>query len=663
MASPRVLAAGRMRIVILGAVLTMSLLTIGADSARAAVCTETWAGPSGTTSAPTSGEWSVAGNWSPATVPSDNDSVCITGSGSYTVTLAPYSAKTGDNVTSLTLGASAGNGTQTLDVSGQAGVSNSNETTNIVEMSMSAAATITPSGKLVLDATSQGTGNNGPDGGAAGLSTGAGSVNEGQIVSQVEDAHWQNNITGTLTNAASATVAIDSGTTVMNPFTTVNDGSWTVASGATLAMEGGGTFTNDGSYANAGTTTASPTGNHGITWNQTGGSERGNPIQFHSGVDLSDSAGAGSFVFTVGGGSVIGTIPAGQTVEAQGFTYNCSGNQCNNTVLGIGPGSSSAPVINRGTIVLDAPGSGTTSGGSAALVNSAPLENFGTLVSTVEDTNYTNSIQSPVTNEPGGTIAVSSGKLVQTNGASVTNQGTLAVGPGARYVLASGALTNASSGAIAPQLASASNYGTIDLTGGTFTAGGALSPTLEGGFAPSRGEEFQVVPLDGGTFSGTFATTGAGFTADYSHENSSPAFVGVISGHAAAAPANPVVRKLAGGAGKATVTLSCPAAASSCRAYTVKVSVTEHIQHHKAIAVTAHARQTTTKQVTIAHAGGTVSPGRSRTVSLKLNAAGTSLLTRFGKLHALAVVTAGGKRVAGHRMTITRAKTKRRHKH
>ena len=66
----------------------------------------------------------------------------------------------------------------------------------------------------------------------------------------------------------------------------------------------------------------------------------------------------------------------------------------------LGTGSNQSPVVNRGTIVLNASGSGNTSGGSAQ-IDGAELDNYGTLDATVSDSNYTTTLLSPLVNENG----------------------------------------------------------------------------------------------------------------------------------------------------------------------------------------------------------------------------------------------------------------------
>ena len=72
-----------------------------------------------------SGLWGVPSNWSTGQIPGNSDDVCITLPGTYTVTLAPWSIGTADpnnngaGVEAITIGASGGSGTETLDVVGQ----------------------------------------------------------------------------------------------------------------------------------------------------------------------------------------------------------------------------------------------------------------------------------------------------------------------------------------------------------------------------------------------------------------------------------------------------------------------------------------------------------------------------------------------------------------
>ena len=164
----------RTRSLLVGAVTlaTVVLSTTGVQIASTAVAhaagCDTWYGPGGGTSGATSGLWGVSSNWSTGVIPATPDNVCITEPGTYTVTLGtadPNSA--GSNVNSLTLGATSG--AQTLDIAGQASISNSNETVNNVFLNMASSSMINSNGTVILDSTAGGTSAGGapPSGGSA----------------------------------------------------------------------------------------------------------------------------------------------------------------------------------------------------------------------------------------------------------------------------------------------------------------------------------------------------------------------------------------------------------------------------------------------------------------------------------------------------------------
>ena len=71
-------------------------------------------------------------------------------------------------------------------------------------------------------------------------------------------------------------------------------------------------------------------------------------------------------------------------------------------------------------------------------------------------------------------------------------------------------------------------HGALLLRPGSTGANGSLLPTLVHGYAPKPNTEFQLILLSGGKFSGAFKTLAAAFTADYTKETASPAFVGAI---------------------------------------------------------------------------------------------------------------------------------------
>jgi len=517
--------------------------------------------------------------------------------------------------------------------------------------------TIAKGATLDLEATGNTAGSGGPAGGSATVNVDgnpgapAPVTNDGTIVSSSNDASWGEslNIYGTLTNAG--TITDQSGLLTFQgqqsgPYLVDNTGSFSIASGASFNMLAGdgSSFTNDGTFANQGTATLEQS----MYWIQSGGSETGNPVEFTGSETLQDSAGAGSFELTYipsitdcSNAGLTGTVPAGQTITVNG---SCSG-----TTLNLGTSSDPAPVVNDGTIDLEAP-----AGGGDAIIQGSELENHGTLNSTVSGAlPLANQLLVPLVNESGGTVNLTGGELQQTTGSTTSNAGTVNIGPGATWLVQGGAFTN--TGTLAPQIASTSSVGTVNLTvGSKFTAGGTLAPTLTSGYTPAKGTEFPIITMNGGSPTGTFASVTNGFKADYSKETASTPYLGVIYGGGTAAPA---VSKVDGGKGKATFKLSCPASVGSCGTYRATGTITEHLKGKKIVAVTAnaHAKKSkpTTKVVTVGSKSGSLTAGKSATVTLTLNKTGTSLLKRFHKLKVHVVIKSGGKVISSKTVTIT----------
>jgi hypothetical protein len=638
--------------------LTLATLATTAAAAQAATCSDNWTNTSG-------GDWNTSADWS-AGIPGSGADVCITAPGIYTVTLGANGAQSGGaNINSLTLGGSSG--TQTLDVEGQ-DYNYGGETYNSTTLTLNNASSITGSGKLILDATSTGAGVSGGNlaGGSAILDTNT-LTNAGQIVAQSEDSTWQEYFEGELTDEASASLDVNSGKLTMpSPngggiapsyaYSVTNDGSMTVASNATVVLAAGlgdaGDFVNNGPVTNDGSITGVNQGGQ-MTWTQSGGSESGNPVVLETGAWLVDSVGTGSFLFNYESGELSGTIPAGQTVTVQGEVFNSGGENYNSTGLGLNANSNTAPVTNDGTLVLDAPGSGSASGGSTYLT-SGTLDNNGTFTSQVEDSNWTNILQASIVNGTSGKIDLNSGTLNSSGSVTTSNSGIVTVAPGALWLFEeAGTLVNEASGTIVPEIASATSYGSFQLISpccngaGAFTAGGTLAPKLVGGFTPAAKEEFPIVALDGGTFTGKFASVGSGFGADYTKETASPAFVGVVYGASASATPTLSVRKISSSGANLRVKLSC-AKSGKCLNLRIVATVKEHLKGSKVQAVTANAhaaKKAKTKVVVVASATKTLAAGATKTFSIKLNATGRKLLARFHKLTVLATVRVGGKTV------------------
>jgi hypothetical protein len=521
---------------------TAATFVAGASARTQSGCTDSWAAAS-------SGSWGTASAWSAGRVPTTTDNVCITLPGTYTVTIAPIGSAAGQSVASLTLGATSG--TQTLDVSGESSISTSNETQNTTALVLMNGGTISSSGMVILDATGGGTPTQGGAlGGNAVLISYKTLANDGRIQTQVEDKAWQAYFSGTLLNERSGSLSVASGTLTMpspstsgyggaNTFAVTNDGTLAVSTGASFAMEAGigasGSFANAGTIKNSGSLVAAAQAGP-MMWTEAG-SEQGQPVIFETGASLADVSGAGEFLFADASGSLTGTIPASQTVIVRGEPYSYQGEEYYSTTLTLNNAQNKAPaVVNRGTVIVDSPGSGPKSGGDASLAG-GNLLNYGRIVASVEDASWTNGLKVGLVNEAGGTVAVKSGILEQDATTPTTNHGLVTVAPGATWALSEGAsFANAHDGTLALQIASKTRLGVFQLSApccqgaGKLTAGGALHPTLVGGFKPSASSAFDLFELQGGQFAGTFANVAGGFSGDYSHETATPAYAGVTYG-------------------------------------------------------------------------------------------------------------------------------------
>ena len=194
------------------------------------------------------------------------------------------------------------------------------------------------------------------------------------------------------------------------------------------------------------------------------------------------------------------------------------GDNYNGTTLGL----DASTVVNDGTIVLEAQGSGSKTGGPAVLKNGA-LVNNGTILAEVKDPSWPVQYEAGLTNKHSGTLSVTGGEFADNAPAAATNDGTVKVGSGALYLLESGAaFTNKSDGTIVPEVSSPKSLGQFQVVSpccagpGRFIAGGSLDPVVVG--QVSANTDLPLFLLSGGVFKGTFAHLAKPFTADYAHE-------------------------------------------------------------------------------------------------------------------------------------------------
>jgi hypothetical protein len=634
----------------LGLALVSSLLLLGLFSGAASAsvtgyCTSgttQWNGGDGSWGA---GNWSTSsGNWSNGYPSSACDTVI---NGNVTVTFTTISDHYGNEDTANAGGLTLSGGA-TLVVQGESDDVQGNWY-NATNLNVGAdGLSIGQGSTLELEASNatatpvQGT----LTGGTANLTVDSGSsgpanlTNNGAIVASTSDAAWGESLNDGGTVANNGSLTDQSGQLTMQgqgntAYVFDNSGSYTVASGASAQMIAGdgSAFTNTGTIANQGTFTLQQS----MHWNQNGGSDTGNPVELTGGETLEDSSGAGSFEWTnCTTAGLNGTIPANQTITVVG---GCSG-----TTLFISPGSTT-PVANHGTIILEAP-AGASDG---ILSGNAELDNYGTIDSNVGGAlPLGNQLLLPLVNESGGTVNLSGGELEQTSGSATTNNGTVDIGPGSTWLVQGGSFTNA--GAIGLQIAGASNLGTFNLTAGSkFTAGGTLAAALASGYQPAAGTEFPIITENGGSPSGTFGSVSGGFSADYTKETASPGYVGLVYGTAGPA-ANPTptptttstipkavlptATRISGGARSLLFKLTCPRSAAAACAYALSGTVGR-------------------RRVAAGH--GVVKPGRSITVTLRLNRIGATLLRHHRRLRVEVLVRSGAATIKTSTVTVTRS--------
>ena len=104
----------------------------------------------------------------------------------------------------------------------------------------------------------------------------------------------------------------------------------------------------------------------------------------------------------------------------------------------------------------------------------------------------------------------------------------------------------------------------------------------------------------------------------------------------------------------------------ACATATLKATVKEHLKGRKITAITAgtnrKARPRRRRQVVVASGDVTLSAGAKKTLTLKLNATGRALLSKFGKLKVVVTVSSGGKTIKTVTVTVLKAEKPRKKK-
>lgn len=133
-----------------------------------------------------------------------------------------------------------------------------------------------------------------------------------------------------------------------------------------------------------------------------------------------------------------------------------------------------------------------------------------------------------------------------------------------------------------------------------------------------------------------------------------------------ATAATPTIGKSSASGMSASVLVSCAGASGSTCGITVSLYVTETLKVGKVTAVTAKTKakpKTTKRTVTIGMTTVTLSAGQSKTVSVKLNAAGLALLSKQHHLPAILTVLSGAKTLATQTVNLAQAASKTKSKH
>lgn len=518
------------------------------------------------------GLWSDPGNWDHG-APTATSAVCIEAAGHVVLQQESLS------VTMLDLGSQLASGTATLEIDAGAAV-------DVGDVAIGV------HGALLLDGTDRGA----PVGNAilasSGTVTNAGAITLG---GEGEGATLSGNVLSTGTVAVTRGTVILGGTGRGEVFD--NRGSFTIeegVSGAPTALDTVGiTFFNDagGEIFDAGGMHIARYRGRAGTFEQGDGSAAGAPIQVEgeaikftgtgrSSIDVDDNV------------DLSGNLVAGQSLQLRtGATATATGS-----------------FTNAGTITLNSLHFGSRDGVERArlMVRSGTLTNSGAIVAEGEG-------------EPG----LLSGRVV--------NDGTLYVTSGG--LDHDGTFVNEPSGSLSLSF-SASSVSYLHVKG-NFTAGGTLLPMPASGFVPSPGEEFSLIAVSAGTYTGRFASVAGGFEADYT----SFGFIGVSYPRAL----HYLVQSLSGRGEELRARLSCTPGSGSCATYAIEGTVLESGRGGR-------------HPVVIASASGLLAAGRSKSLVLPLNDAGRALLERRPKLEVEVTVSARGKAIKKARVTLTRAR-------
>jgi len=144
--------------------------------------------------------------------------------------------------------------------------------------------------------------------------------------------------------------------------------------------------------------------------------------------------------------------------------------------------SGASTVSPAGELVLTSGGAN----GFGQVSGAGTLTNNGTIESSVTSGGSYDLLDVNLDNAVSGKVEVASGDLEQTNATSTTNDGIVITDPGTLYEISQGTFTGESDGTMEFEIAGASNFGSVLVSGsGQFALnGGTVQGALEGGFTP-----------------------------------------------------------------------------------------------------------------------------------------------------------------------------------
>jgi hypothetical protein len=194
----------------------------------------------------------------------------------------------------------------------------------------------------------------------------------------------------------------------------------------------------------------------------------------------------------------------------------------------------------------------------------------------------------------------------------------------------------------------------VAISGSTIASGAYRH--VAGSDTADHGAAYVFVP--GSASTGGGGNTGGGTTGGGTKGGGTSTGGGGTSTGPTPTPSVHVV-SVAGGHGKLTVTLSCPAGGAACAPVSLQATVTEHLKGSKITAITAGGKKkkehVTTKQVVVASGGATLAASTTKVLTLTLNSTGQALLSKFGKLTAIVTVSSGGKTIDTATVTVLKA--------